>query len=333
MFIFILSLMKFYFNYFIILLFLLFHSENYSAIKSSTLVVTDNSKVMISALDYRDHIASLDTDLREYSTSKLQYKIKVPISEYYEIYVNNNVIFCSGNQKFYDPVNKIWIFASDITTFNFFLSKTSGIVPCKNIIKKFSLEEIFFYELSLKFPHTFFISEDEILTHNIIPIVIALSISFGEGAVVLNGIGVGLGLIGLGLWKGFGKSNQITFAQMEELCLESSTGNFSPEDPEDNNEDDQKVNNMKEFFETDFGQDIEKKVEKTNRRYQGQPIYKVTEKIPEYGLKKGDYFYLDALHKNHIEVFDKYNKFKSIYKMNGVRDFAKEIMAFGRKLP
>ena len=78
-----------------------------------------------------------------------------------------------------------------------------------------------------------------------------------------------------------------------------------------------KVNNMKEFFELDFGKSIQKKVAPTNYRYQGQAIYRVTEKIPNSTLKKGDYFYLDALHRDHFEVFNKNGVIKNVLNLDG----------------
>ena len=59
------------------------------------------------------------------------------------------------------------------------------------------------------------------------------------------------------------------------------------------------VNNMSEFFETEFGQKLKKVLQKTSGRYKGQKIYKVTEDVGDI-LKKGDQLYLDSLHKNHL---------------------------------
>lgn len=55
---------------------------------------------------------------------------------------------------------------------------------------------------------------------------------------------------------------------------------------------------------------------KTKRQYDGQTIYEVVDKrIP--GLKKGDQLYLDGLHKDHIEVFDKRGRFRKVINLDG----------------
>lgn len=77
------------------------------------------------------------------------------------------------------------------------------------------------------------------------------------------------------------------------------------------------VNNIKEFFQTDFGKLLKNSSIKTNRTYDGQAIYKITENIKDSVLKKGYHFYLDALHFNHIEVFDARGNFLGAYNLNG----------------
>ena len=43
-------------------------------------------------------------------------------------------------------------------------------------------------------------------------------------------------------------------------------------------------------------------------------MYKMTEKVKigETAIKKGDHFYLDNLHKDHLEVFDRNGLFKDV---------------------
>ena len=40
-------------------------------------------------------------------------------------------------------------------------------------------------------------------------------------------------------------------------------------------------------------------------------------KIGKTTLTKGDHYYLDSLHKNHIEVFDKFGNFRDVLDLNG----------------
>ncbi|WCM22948.1 hypothetical protein NDK50_33775 [Paraburkholderia bryophila] len=64
------------------------------------------------------------------------------------------------------------------------------------------------------------------------------------------------------------------------------------------------VGNMKAFLTSPgFGSEVQDSSQKTNYQYQGKSIYKATSDIGE-NIGKGDLFYLDGLHKDHIEVFD-----------------------------
>ena len=93
------------------------------------------------------------------------------------------------------------------------------------------------------------------------------------------------------------------------------------------------VNNMQEFFETDFGEQLKKSVRKTKRHYDGQAIYEVVDKgIP--GLKKGDQIYLDGMHKDHLEVFTRNGKISQVINLDGSINVRKteEAIRQGRKL-
>ncbi|WP_260452463.1 hypothetical protein [Streptococcus gordonii] len=91
------------------------------------------------------------------------------------------------------------------------------------------------------------------------------------------------------------------------------------------------VNNMQEFFETDFGEQLKKSVRKTKKRYDGQAIYEVVDKsIP--GLKKGDQIYLDGMHKDHLEVFKSNGEFKKVMNIDGTINKMKTKLGAGRRL-
>ncbi|WP_255557247.1 hypothetical protein [Sodalis sp. dw_96] len=77
------------------------------------------------------------------------------------------------------------------------------------------------------------------------------------------------------------------------------------------------VGNMGEFFkQSGFGDKARNSSQKTGKIYQGQTVYKATTNINE-NIKKGDQFYLDAKHKDHIEVFDKKNNFNVVLNLDG----------------
>jgi len=94
------------------------------------------------------------------------------------------------------------------------------------------------------------------------------------------------------------------------------------------------VGNMGEFLkQPGFGNIVKDNTQKTNQQYQGQSIYKATDKIGDY-IKKGDQFYLDGLHKDHIEVFDKRGNFRAVLNLDGSVNERKtqQAEAEGRKI-
>lgn len=87
-----------------------------------------------------------------------------------------------------------------------------------------------------------------------------------------------------------------------------------------------KFHNMKQFFnESEFGRLLKKHSVKAEGRYDGQSIYKITQKIQrrDYIIDKDDYFYLDGLHKDHLEFFSKSRKSKMVLDLNGALNIKK----------
>ncbi len=88
--------------------------------------------------------------------------------------------------------------------------------------------------------------------------------------------------------------------QSSHAACSSSGGGMPPDDPRNNRNrwgsgpsggGRDRVNNMKEFFETPFGQKLKGKVQKTNYTYQGQGVYRLTEGGRHVLLDKGDLMY------------------------------------------
>lgn len=60
---------------------------------------------------------------------------------------------------------------------------------------------------------------------------------------------------------------------------------------------------MSKFFELPFGKSIKNSVQKTNGKYNGASVWKVTDKHSGNPyLKKGDRLYIDTESFDHIEV-------------------------------
>ena len=92
-----------------------------------------------------------------------------------------------------------------------------------------------------------------------------------------------------------------------------------------------KVNNMNEFFQTEFGRKLKQSLRKTSRKYQGQTVYEVVDKGVD-GLNKGDLVYLDGLHKDHLEVFNRNGKFRKVLNLDGVENIIKTDLGLGRNI-
>jgi len=95
-----------------------------------------------------------------------------------------------------------------------------------------------------------------------------------------------------------------------------------------------KANNMVEFFNLPFGQKFKNKCIKTKKTYKNiTSIYEIVEDIPGTKIKKGDLFYLDRMHKDHIEVFNS-KRYTStyVYNLDGTLNKEKSIKAFNRSI-
>ncbi|CQJ62513.1 adhesin/hemagglutinin [Yersinia rohdei] len=95
------------------------------------------------------------------------------------------------------------------------------------------------------------------------------------------------------------------------------------------------VGNMGEFFkQAGFGSQMSDNGRKTSQIYQGQSVYQAKDSVGEH-IIKGDKYYLDGAHKNHLEVFDSKGKVKVVLNLDGSYNDVKTKAAIkeGRRLP
>ncbi len=76
-------------------------------------------------------------------------------------------------------------------------------------------------------------------------------------------------------------------------------------------------------------------IARTGQKFDGAEIYKFTGKIKvgDTTFKKGDYFYLDQLHKDHYEAFSKNDTSKGVFNLDGSQNEKKSARATNRKGP
>ncbi|MCX5620439.1 hypothetical protein [Bombella pollinis] len=82
------------------------------------------------------------------------------------------------------------------------------------------------------------------------------------------------------------------------------------------------VHNIEELMRRPgFGETLKKNSTKTGRQYKGSNIYRADKNIKdERGVKilnKGDHFYLDSLHHDHLEVFSKKGDLENVLNLDG----------------
>ncbi|XBS68904.1 hypothetical protein ABK905_20435 [Acerihabitans sp. KWT182] len=80
------------------------------------------------------------------------------------------------------------------------------------------------------------------------------------------------------------------------------------------------------FKQTEFGELTKINSQKTSKICQGQTVYRANDNISQV-LRKGDQFYLDGGHKNHLEVFDMNDKFKRVLNLDGSINYDKTAKA------
>lgn len=61
-------------------------------------------------------------------------------------------------------------------------------------------------------------------------------------------------------------------------------------------------------------------------------MYRVKKDMPQYNLREGDQLYLDNFHKDHLEIFDKKDKFRTVLNLNGTENEIKAFHARNRGL-
>lgn len=96
------------------------------------------------------------------------------------------------------------------------------------------------------------------------------------------------------------------------------------EDPKNPRNNDQYENMYEVFARAPIGKKLKDAVESTSRNYRGIKIFRIIRDIKEWGIQKGDWLYLDKLHKDHIEVFCPTGEpLRTILNMDGTQNLAK----------
>ena len=196
------------------------------------------------------------------------------------------IFYTCPDQLFYDPISAQWIAAQHITTQTTFLDYQHNHCPCLHV-ETIQTEPISTYRISTTAPHTFFITEQELLTHNALPLFIGFAWLFGQG---LQFAGITIGTAFLGSYIGVQLYNGQKQKKKENnlnIALEAGSGGCLP-DPDD---DDDK--NKERKFNTITKSEFFKKIKNDYEHYKNG-IYR--RKKGAKSIENAEYLQWDYLH-------------------------------------
>lgn len=138
----------------------------FGAIAHSTLVKTLEGTIPIETISENSAIVTLDPHSHRFATSPAKHITSSTQITAYQITTTADILLCTQDQFFYDPIYEQWVPAKNISSDNHFLTSDLQIIPRQDIEKIKLNEPAIFYEITLEKPHTLFISQAKILTHN-----------------------------------------------------------------------------------------------------------------------------------------------------------------------
>lgn len=211
------------------LFFLIFYNAYLGAgFAAGTKIKVGNEYKNIELIKVGDSVTSIDINTGKVCLKKVLGIQKKLAPKTVHITTNTQTIICDQHQKFciYGSAS-YWKRAQQLRTAQIFVADKP------QFIEKLALfdEEIALFDLYIEDFHTFFITPQEILVHNFIPIVIGLSWAFGAGgsAALVEFMGTSVGIALLGAYLNF-KVNVTKKNDNSQFKITTSThDNFSDE--------------------------------------------------------------------------------------------------------
>jgi hypothetical protein len=210
-------------------------SISFCDIATGTTILTIQGLTPIEKINIGDYVVGYESNAL--GINQVIQISAIKIDTIVTITTNQEVIQATENQLFYDPCINHWIKAKDLTTSNIFLNSNLEYCSCHNIT--IAPQTTIAYKISTTSPHNFFISNAQILTHNVPPVAIGIAWAFGAGikfAGITLGALFGGTMIGINLLNK-NKKNVLTFGLDAETI--TCSGDYNP-DPNDNNKDKKK---------------------------------------------------------------------------------------------
>jgi len=269
------------------------------SIVANTLIKTPQGLVQVEIIKVGDTLIGYKQN-KALTTVKITSISSSIVNKTVIITTNKGVLRAPPDQLFYDPITQQWIPAKNVTHNTILFDAHLNHCTCIDT-KTVPTKPIKVYHISTTSPHNFFITDQEILTHNFFPAV-AISISwlFGLGSVEFAGIGttiLGTG-IAIKLFKNRKKNKtKITITPI----TGGSASNFSP-DPDD--DDKKSGKNKKRKHNIITKPEFFKKVKKDYKRWK-KNIY--IRKHKAKGIENAEYLEWDYKH-NDAEAYSRSKK-------------------------
>lgn len=130
---------------------------------AGTKVKTANGYVNIEEIKVGDEVLTYDENSGEITYSKVQETYHNKVDLLYDIYYNDNCLSATEGHEFY--VDGEWVSAENLKVGQILTTANGEKFVIDNIVKR-EVENLDVYNLNVNSTHTYYVGEEEILTHN-----------------------------------------------------------------------------------------------------------------------------------------------------------------------
>jgi hypothetical protein len=172
--------------YTLILCAVLFSSSLFSSFPADTLITTCNAFSFIEALTVGQSVVCVDAQ-GAITFKKIIDRRMHAEAKYVHIILDGDEIITTLGQKFYVPQERIFKDAEHLKVGDCLLNIAGEYIEILEIVIVEEEQEKEFFDITVDECHNFFVSRSQVLVHNIGPLAVGLTWSFGAGAVEFAG--------------------------------------------------------------------------------------------------------------------------------------------------
>lgn len=154
----------------VFILCMLFSSLLFSAVLEHTLIKTSRGLIAVENVRIGDELIGYDTIAKQCTSVAVTNITTCAVNTVTIITTDKGDLSALPNQLLYDPVTSKWMQAINITEIGTLLDSQLNQCACS---KKETtvISPITAYRITTSSPHTFFITDQEVLTHNFVPVI------------------------------------------------------------------------------------------------------------------------------------------------------------------